>query len=229
MRAAAPEVLAPQELEALCRTLQAQMPTGVALAMTRAGGDLPALYPAESAAMTRAVPRRVAEFTAGRAAARMALSQLGVAAVAIPMGSDRAPVWPSGLCGSISHMDGLCIAVAAREGNIAALGIDVESAAALDADLMPSIATSLELRRMGGAPSLAAKRLFSAKEAAYKAQYPLSRRVFGFHTLGLAERQADTLTFRFSEEVPPFVAGSRIVVRQWETAGLCLSLSVLRR
>ncbi len=63
---------------------------------------------------------------AGRACARAALVQLGYGAVALPMGTDRAPCWPTGATGSITHTHGYCAAVVAATTQIRALGLDAE-------------------------------------------------------------------------------------------------------
>ena len=145
------------------------------------------LYPVEAAAMARAVPARLNTFTAGRVAARAAMAMAGLAPAAIPMGEDRAPVWPDGVTGSISHCDGACIAVAARTRDVPAIGVDVEEDTDLDPDLWDEICTQAERVRLMALPGAergrAAKRLFCAKEAIYKAIYPRLRRVIGFHDL----------------------------------------------
>ena len=91
-------------------------------------GDL-ALWPDEAAAVARAIPKRRGEFAQGRSAARAAMGLLGHPPMAIPAGSDRAPIWPKGLVGSITHTNGLC--AAALSQNAAALGIDAEQAVPL--------------------------------------------------------------------------------------------------
>lgn len=145
------------------------------------------LWPAETVAMTRAIPRRQAEFAAGRAAARAAFSEIGLPRVAIPQGRDRAPVWPAGFSGSIAHCQQWCIAAVARHGDYATLGIDIEPATPLDADLTDIICTAPERDWLAVQPDpgLAAKMIFSAKEAVYKAQYPLTGDVIGFDAVTL--------------------------------------------
>src|SRR5580692_6347409 len=85
-----------------------------------------ALLPEERQYVARAMSKRVQEFAAGRVCARAALAQLGYAAVALPMGEDRAPQWPAGATGSITHTNGFCAAVVAATAQIRALGLDAE-------------------------------------------------------------------------------------------------------
>ncbi len=200
-------------------------PRGVAWGVADMGEE--DLFPEEAAAMTRARPARVAEFAGGRLAARRAMARLGLARAPIPMGADRAPVWPDGIVGSISHAQGLCLAVVARAQDFLSLGIDVEGDAPLATDLIPEICLPEELAPLpkSARPALA-KRLFSAKEAAYKAHYPLASQVFGFHGLAvnLTEGRA---VFTDHPEVATIPPESRIdlPMRQAVGGGLILSLS----
>ena len=66
--------------------------------------------------MARAVPQRRREFFAGRLAAHRAMEALGHLPEPVPMGQDRAPVWPQGLVGSISHGAGACAAMYGQKG-----------------------------------------------------------------------------------------------------------------
>jgi 4'-phosphopantetheinyl transferase EntD len=145
------------------------------------------LWPEEEAAMTRAIPKRRIEFGAGRSAARLAMAELGAPLTAIPQGLDRAPLWPTGLSGSIAHCDDYCIAAVAYEDHHKTLGIDIEPATPMDPDLINIICTQTERDWLEGEPDpgLAAKMMFSAKEAIYKAQYPLTRQIIGFDAVKL--------------------------------------------
>ncbi len=136
-----------------------------------------ALWPVEAPAMVRAIPARRAEFAAGRAAARLALVALGRPAAAIPMGPDRAPRWPGGMCGSITHHDGLALAVASASATDS-LGIDLTDDAVLPGGVGDAVA-------FGDERALPGALVFAAKEAAYKAFYPVTREVWGFDALSI--------------------------------------------
>jgi 4'-phosphopantetheinyl transferase EntD len=146
-----------------------------------------ALWDEEAAAASRAIPKRRTEFAAGRSAARAAMAEIGFAPAAIPQGPDRAPIWPAGLAGSIAHCDTCCVSVVALQEHHAALGVDVEPATPLAPDLVAVICTPAERAWLAGEPdpNLAAKMIFSAKEAVYKAQYPLTGKVIGFDAVTL--------------------------------------------
>jgi len=145
------------------------------------------LYPEEAAAVARAVQRRRAEFTAGRACARAALAALGCPPGPIPRDTERgAPVWPAGVVGSITHCDGYRAAAVARAADILTLGIDAEPHGPLPDGVLKIItATAAETDSLaalsGQAPGIHWDRLmFSAKETVYKAWYPYHRRFLGF-------------------------------------------------
>jgi 4'-phosphopantetheinyl transferase EntD len=174
------------------------------------------LWPGEAIA---AVPHRLAEFAAGRAAARQALAALGLPKVAIPMGEDRAPIWPQGVVGSISHCAGACMAVVARQSDFVGIGLDLEPAQPVARDLWPSILLPEEF----AADGLGALRIFVAKEAVYKAQYLLSRQVFDFQVLNITF-QDQYFTARFVLPVPPFAAGHILQGRMIEADGFYAAL-----
>lgn len=198
--------------------LGAALPPGVALG----AADplvLHPLWPGETPGAC--VPARLREFSAGRAAARAAMARLNVAAAAIPAGPDRAPVWPPGLVGSISHCAGACLAVLARDQDFRSLGLDLEPLHPIEADLWPSLLTPGELERLRACPQarrgLAVLRHFVAKEAAFKAQYRLSGALIGFDALEIAFADLG-FTARFAQDVPPFSAGTCLPGRLVATA-----------
>ena len=69
------------------------------------------LLAAESDCIGDMVEKRRLEFTHGRYCAHQAMQLLGMSVVAIPKGTDRAPVWPDGIIGSISHSGDTAAAV----------------------------------------------------------------------------------------------------------------------
>ncbi|MEM1159333.1 MAG: 4'-phosphopantetheinyl transferase superfamily protein [Pseudomonadota bacterium] len=149
----------------------------------------PPLPPEEDRATRRMVDKRRREFAAGRAAARAAMAELGLPPAAIPMGDDRAPCWPVGCLGSISHSAGAAVAIVTRQGGVRSLGLDIEADTDLDPRLWPEILTPSEADWIAQRPApergRLAKQVFSAKEAVYKAQYPLTGARFGFDAVSL--------------------------------------------
>ena len=80
--------------EKLCNTLREMLSAdvcvaaGSALAMTLTARERESLGPADA--------ERVREFESGRAYAKRALATLGMHNVDLPIGPNRAPVWPTG-------------------------------------------------------------------------------------------------------------------------------------
>ncbi len=147
-----------------------------------------ALHPAEASGIRNAVPKRREEFAAGRACAHAALRQLGFEHVAVPRASDRSPVWPDGIVGSISHCDGFCGAVVARQRDVWGLGFDVESKGRLGRESHDLICSPREKSALGAATEACdpVEILFSAKESFYKAYYPTTKFYLDFLDVDLA-------------------------------------------
>jgi 4'-phosphopantetheinyl transferase EntD len=158
--------------------------TGVVAYQTRETIPAAALLPEEQQFLSRAVPKRVHEFAAGRVCARAALAKLGYASAAVLMSADRAPLWPAGATGSITHTDTFCAAAVAPSGQIRALGLDAEPAQSVKPELWRRICTAQELALLQAQDEqsalAAATLIFSAKEAFYKCQYTLTREWLGF-------------------------------------------------
>lgn len=157
-----------------------------AAAIEIAAGHFP-LWPEEEKAIACAVPSRRAEFAAGRYCARACLAKLGLAGEAVPVGPDRAPVWPAGITGSITHSAGHCAAVACRKGALCTIGIDMEPEGAVKTDLVRIIMRPEEEAAWPGgrgADGLDTPTLFFClKEAVYKALYPRCGRLIDFQEL----------------------------------------------
>lgn len=134
----------------------------------------------------RSVAKRQAEFLAGRLCARAALQQLQDLDCSPAIGEDRAPVWPSGICGSITHSTGHAAAIVAQKTDWRGLGMDLENL--LNAEraerLAGEILTPAELKRMmaGQREQLAlwVTLTFSVKESLFKALYPIVQQRFYF-------------------------------------------------
>ncbi len=143
------------------------------------------LWRGEEGLVARAVERRRREVRIGRRCARRALAALGAAVVALPPDADRVPRWPHGVCGSITHTEGYVAAAVAWADRMRGLGIDAERMTRVKEDLLHLIATPDEVERLRGLCTIARARaralLFSAKEAAYKGHFPLTREPCGFH------------------------------------------------
>jgi 4'-phosphopantetheinyl transferase EntD len=129
--------------------------------------------------------RRRLDSAAGRICAHQALDSLGRPAPAIPRGPGGVPVWPDGVVGSITHCRGYRASAVAIRDSIASIGVDAEPHHRLPDGVLARIAspsesdaiTALAADGVGGHLD---RVIFCAKEAAYKAWFPLSERWLGF-------------------------------------------------
>jgi enterobactin synthetase component D len=154
-------------------------------------GDLALEFPDLTlpTSLARAVRKRRAEFLAGRHCAREALKICApeYAAREIAIGHDRAPGWPSGVVGAITHTDRYASAAVARSANIRGIGLDAEICMPESTanDVLERIATREEItaleRASGLEKRLALTLAFSVKESVFKCLYPEVGRYFDFH------------------------------------------------
>lgn len=147
-------------------------------------------------------PKRRKEFALGRSAARLALRRAGNRDNSPVLQRDREPIWPCGFVGSITHCESWAIAAAVKADVVKSIGIDLENAEAIRVeeiiDLVSTKAERIWVLRNGNA-QLKLASVFSAKEAAYKALFPLCRQFFDFQAIDLAwcpERQLFRGTLR---------------------------------
>ncbi|MFN3953866.1 MAG: 4'-phosphopantetheinyl transferase [Pararhodobacter sp.] len=218
---ASPGTEATPELRAALRGL---FPDGVELELAGlAEGKQAPLFDVEQSAIANAMPARRLEFTAGRLAAHLAMRSLGLSAQAIAMAPDRAPIWPAGLKGSISHGAEICAAVISADPAIRSLGLDIEPDSALPVDILDTVLMSEErawLSAQAHAGHLA-RVIFCIKEAVYKAQYPLSRLILGFDALRIMpDPEAGTFQAEFLRDCHPFRSGDRLAGRFIRSGGI---------
>lgn len=138
------------------------------------------LYPEERAVVARAVDKRQREFATARVCARAALAALGLPPAPILPGQRGAPGWPDGVVGSMTHCAGYRGAALAHARDMLTIGIDAEVHEELPGGVLDLVSVPEErprLRRLAAdEPGVCWDRLlFSAKEAVYKAWFPLTR------------------------------------------------------
>jgi len=142
------------------------------------------LLPEEARSIPARQPAMRRASGAARWIAHRLLADIGITDVAIMRAPSGAPVWPDGIIGSLAHDDDMAVAAVAPVGGIVSLGIDVEPAEPLPDDIFAIVATGAD--RTGAADRrLAGRILFAAKEAVYKAVYPLDREVLGYEDIAV--------------------------------------------
>lgn len=129
------------------------------------------IHPDEFGHVAGSAQKRRRDFALGRSCARAALVELGQGDAVIAKGDDGAPVWPSGIVGSITHTNGYAAALVGENRHFAGLGIDAERAGGVTPDLWPRLFTVAEQETLRAQidPLGSATLFFSAKEASYKA------------------------------------------------------------
>src|SRR6202035_4332920 len=136
-------------------------------------------------ALRHAIQKRQREFLAGRWCAKQALQCLGAGSTHVAMAEDRAPIWPDGVVGSITHTGDFAAAAVAWAADIAALGIDseeiIDPAAARDiADVCMVEEPALFKAADGRSFCEFCTFVFSAKESVFKCLFPLTRKFLEF-------------------------------------------------
>lgn len=154
------------------------------LAYSELYSDPPGLVPLpeEEPLIAKSVAKRRNEFVTARHCARVALGQLGVPPVPILKGDKGQPCWPDGVVGSLTHCTGYRGVVVGRAGAVRSVGIDAEPHDVLPEGVLDAITLTEERHEIAVLPDgLHWDRiLFCAKEATYKAWFPLTNRWLGF-------------------------------------------------
>lgn len=189
------------------------LPKGIHVALADPTKRYP-LIGKESDAVSTAIEKRVNEFSAGRDAARRALQVLGHETAEIPVGSRRAPVWPMGVVGSITHSKHLCLTIVADKTAFKAVGIDAEP----DIPLKDNLRKAILHKSEHSASAAEAIALFSMKEALFKTLFPITQEWMGFHdaaqlSKGVLQLTRDVGNFKAGRvfEVPTLQLESHVI------------------
>lgn len=173
--------------------------------------QLDTLYPLPDH-LHRAVLKRQVEFLAGRVCAQQALEVLtGHKPSAIPSRPDRAPGWPPGIVGSITHTKGYAAALVALDTHYQGLGIDCEVLLTPEnLTLQKHICVANELESLQAVhrhwtPETLLTLVFSAKESLYKCLYPHVEKYFGFSAARVVtlDREQHTFVIQLEQDLTP--------------------------
>jgi 4'-phosphopantetheinyl transferase EntD len=157
-------------------------PAGVAAAEIADSCAPATLLPEEETVLGKVSEKRRLDFMLGRQCARQALRELGIGPVPILRGATREPLWPPGVCGSITHCEGYCAAVASLQSEIRSIGIDAERVQPLSDGVLQRVTIETERIWIESVDSRMpwALVLFSAKESVFKAWFPVVGSWLGF-------------------------------------------------
>jgi 4'-phosphopantetheinyl transferase EntD len=174
------------DVNGITAILRSLFPPGVEVEAGWSGEIDGPLFPEEEVLIERAVEKRRRTFRAGRVLARRALMRLGFPAAPI-LATDRWPVWPEGVLGTISHTDECCVVAVTRRGEILGVGVDVEVDGVATEGVFRQIATPGEIEWLHGCaePGVWATVLFSVKEAFYKSLATIHPHFVSFHDVRL--------------------------------------------
>lgn len=164
--------------------MRAVLPDLAELVYAEAYDDPPDLapLPEEEPLIAKSVAKRRNEFVTVRHCARVALGQLGFPPVPILKGDKGQPCWPDGVVGSLTHTQGYRGAVIGRSSAVRSVGIDAEPHGVLPDGVLNAVSLPAERHEIGALPGELHwdRILFCAKEATYKAWFPLTERWLGF-------------------------------------------------
>jgi 4'-phosphopantetheinyl transferase EntD len=143
-------------------------------------GDEYALKPDEICAVASSATKVRRASGAARIVARELLADFGHIECAVPKAPSGAPIWPAGMVGSLAHDHRVAVAAIAKSYRFFALGIDIEPAEVLPSELLDIVATPQERLQIRNDP-YHGRLLFAAKEAVYKAVFPLDQIFLDHH------------------------------------------------
>lgn len=141
-----------------------------------------------SSTVSSAVVKRKSEFLAGRYCCKKALASIGIHNFDVVVGENRAPKWPAGVKGAISHNSHHAMVAITERTDILGIGIDIESVMSTKTmnDIKDAILREEEhhLLYVPQARAVVVSSLiFSIKESFFKAAYPSTGYYFDFDAI----------------------------------------------
>lgn len=160
--------------------------------------------------LNKAVAKRRAEYLASRLCVRAALRQFGFDDFLLTNDADRAPVWPEGIAGSLSHTRACISLLLADKVTGKQPGVDCEEIMRPEAaeEMREMIINEREhgILQSSGVPfATALTAAFSLKESLYKALFPLFRQFMHFNEAEIIACRAGltNVTLRLNRALSP--------------------------
>lgn len=174
---------------------------GTALVLQKIRDCRTELDPQELVEIQPMAQRRQFEFASGRHCAHVAQKIVGLSPQPV-LRKRRAPLWPDTCIGSITHSDTIAGAVVST--TLRGVGLDIEAADRVEEKLYRVLFNDAEKAQISAADFDAATVLFSAKEAGYKAIYPIGEKFISFLEAEIILQPADqTFTIRYLGDHEP--------------------------
>ena len=141
-----------------------------------------------NANLERAVNKRKAEFLAGRFCCKKALAYFDIYDCEVAIGGNRAPLWPQGIQGAISHNSHHAMVAATKRTDSLGIGIDIESIMSTKTmnDIKEAILRDEEHHLLyvpDARAVVVCSLIFSIKETFFKAAYPSTGYYFDFDAI----------------------------------------------
>jgi enterobactin synthetase component D len=190
--------------------------------------------------LAKAVPKRKADFLAGRIIVREAMEIMALPIIDIPIGMNRAPYWPKGVAGSITHRGDQVFCLLSEKNN--SIGIDYEHLISDEdaADIQSSIVSKKEVSLLSEVSSDYNEVLtlaFSAKESLFKALYFSVKKYFNFldvTIISFQDKSSDdslslpSLTLEINIDLNDDIRRGRAfkILYQWQDAGVLTFINV---
>lgn len=178
--------------------------------------------------------KRKTQFLLGRLAASRALEKLSYHHLtSIPISTERYPIFPAQITGSISHTEvegeSLAVCAAARTSQLRSIGTDIEvRSRSLVSDIREKIFTPQEREEHGTEPSTVLK-VVTAKEALFKALYPLCHVFFYFQDAKVTFFGEKITATLLKDLTPEFQRGFSCEGRVFESAQLIIAITWVQR
>jgi len=111
-------------------------------------------------------------------------------------------LWPEGFCGSLSHKRGHVAFSLTSCDNLKTLGLDLENLQ-VNPGIEPKVLSDVEVRLLAQhlPANLRVGATFAAKEAIFKAVFPLGRQMFWFHEAAIVAVQKTMTGFLMQAEL----------------------------
>ena len=160
------------------------------------------LLPAEATISQRYSPKRLREFTTGRVNARHLLERYNIQGYPLLPNADRAPIWPPGIIGSISHCNDRCGVIVTESKHYRSIGFDVENKRDFNYSARKFICTNEEEQWLLTQPESSRSQklllIFSIKESLYKCLYQADGIKLGFKNVSaIPDDKTDSFLLNF--------------------------------
>jgi 4'-phosphopantetheinyl transferase EntD len=163
------------------------------------------------------VKKRKAEFLAARYCAKKCLSKLGIEDFTVLNAEERFPIWPTSVCGSLSHCSSLAAAATSNDSAIFGIGLDVEFL--IDSKVISDIrkrtifGSECDLLNIAGFSSdLLFTAIFSIKESFFKAVFPNTKQYFDFDAVMVESLDLNNNSFalRLNKSLSPKLTANTV-------------------